>query len=197
MVVAQHLGDDSHTLPDGSATTKYALLRKPLADETWGANDYETVNLTASFGGSGNTTLLIDRRFYMAENWPNKYTVAGTAYCAAKVGVKGDGTNATRITSVKFTLEKVTSGGTYSNLASPKTITLSTAFATTSTSYASAHIHAIIDVDEATVQPTQELVMKIQVYGNMATGGAANSVRLYYYRGQADTYAELPIEEQL
>jgi hypothetical protein len=192
LLYAQHLGDDSYTLPDGLTTTDYVLLRRPLPEDAEGSLDYETVDLTASFGGSGNTTLLLDRRFYLAEDWPD-FVVQGVCLTKATIAAKGDGSNATRITQVKFDLETVNNLGTYTTLDSAS-LSFSTPFSVSSTSYNDTEVEALLEVSTTNLSTTKEdLVFRVQIYGNMATGGSANSIRLYFTRGQADTWVEVPM----
>lgn len=197
LLYAQHIGNDLHTLPNNASTTSYTLSRRPVPASTYEANDYETVNLTASFGGSGNTTLLIDRRFYMVEQFPNVYYLAGIAHCSARVGAKGDGTYATNITNVKLSLETVNANGTYVALTDTKNISFSTPFSVSSTSWSTIDVYAMLGINPTTMPTDVDLVYHLKVYGNAATSTpSGNSVRLYYTRGSSDTYVELSMEEQ-
>jgi len=185
----QELGDDSHTLPDGSTTTTYALLRRPLPTDAEASSDYEEKAVTDT-----SEAVQIDRRFVLPDPLVDTLLLIGAAYAHITATVKGDGTYATYITKVTFDLETVDSNNTYTSFAS-KTITFSTAISTTSTSHQYHYIPALLEISQTEVPVTEEVVLRIRIYGYMDTGGTSQAIRLYYTRGSADSYVELPVLE--
>ena len=186
---AQHLGNDSHTLPDGATTTKYALLRRPLAASTWEALDYETKNVTDT-----TEAVQIDRRFVFADSLLDTLVVEGTAYAACRVGAKGDGTYNTYISQVQFDLETVDENNTYTSIVS-KTIDFATLKAVSSTSYDTIDVHALLNLPESKIYTSRNLVLRLRISGYVDADQTAGAIRLYYTVGSSDTYVELPVVE--
>jgi len=186
---AQHIGDDSWTLPDGTTTTDMVLLRAPIPTALLNANDYTEQAVTQT-----SSTLQIDQRFVLAENFMQELTIDGLARVICRVGAKGDGTYATTLDRIILDIEKVDSAGTYTSLAS-KDITLSTALSTTGTAWVTGDWQVLLSISRQVIETTENLVLRARIYAYMATGGTAQAVRLYYTRGSGDTLVDIPVDE--
>ena len=186
---AQHIGDDNWTLPDGTTTTDMVLVREPVPASLANANDYIEAAVTAT-----TSTLYIDQRFVLAEQPMQDLVIEGLARVVMRVGAKGDGTYATYIDRIIIDIERVTSAGTYTSIAS-KDITLSTALSNSSTTWATWDWQVLLSLGRTTQGYDTNLVLRIRVYAYMASGGTAQAVRLYHTRGSQDTFVDLPLDE--
>jgi len=187
-VYAQHIKDDPWVLPDGS-TTNLVLVRSPVPASLANSDDYEEASVTNT-----SSTLVIDARFFLAENPFQDWVVGGLARVVCRVGARGDGTYATYIDRIITDIETVDSAGTYTTLAS-KDRSLSTALSNSSTSWETWDWLALMSLDRQTISMDDQIVLRIRIYAYMASGGTDQAVRLYHTRGSQDTYVDIPLDE--
>jgi predicted transport protein len=182
----QHLGNDTYRF--NTDTYQYVMLTRPVPSDLANAVDYleQTVTQTSE-------TLQIDQRFILAEDHQDDLTVKELAKAVVKVGVKGDGTYKTFISKVAFIAEKVDTAGVYTTLGS-KTVTLSPAISNSSTAWVTYSVLGLIKLSE-TLTVNERLILRVQVYGYMESGGTSQAVRLYFTRGLDESYFEVPVWE--
>jgi len=186
---AQHIGDDSWTLPDGSTTTDMVLTRDPVPASLANANDYVEAAVTET-----TSTLKIDQRFVLADNFMQDLVIEGLAKAVVRVGAKGDGTYNTYIDRIIVNIEKVDENGNYISLVS-KDITLSSALSNSATDWETWDWQVLLSLSRQTIEPDEQLVLRVRVYAHMAEGGTDQTVRLYHTRGSQDTYVDIPLDE--
>ena len=183
---AQHLGADSHTLPDGT-TTKYVLTRNLLPSDNYESEDYLNVSVTST-----SETLVINQRFYWWEDVVGDMYLLGDFVPKARFGIAGDGTNAIYLTKVAFDIEALDSGGTHSTVGS-KTITFSTPRSTSSTAFDVFNVMGIIKAGFQRFRMYKDLVLRVRAWGYIAAG--TGNMRLYFSRGEDATYVIVNYEE--
>jgi len=186
---AQHIGDDSWTLPDGTTTTDMVLVRAPVPTALLNANDNTEQSVTQT-----TSTLQIDQRFVLAEEFMQELVIEGLARAVVRVGVKGDGTYNTYIDRIIVDIEKVDSAGAYTSLAS-KDITLSSAQSTSGTDWVTGDWQVLLSLSRQNIDTDEQLVLRVRIYGYMDLGGTAQAVRLYHTRGSGDTLVDIPLDE--
>jgi len=199
---AQHIGEDDWYLPDNTTTTKHVLTREPVPASLANADDYIEAAVTAT-----SSTLAIDQRFYLADLIPSQliaggvaqvqyesFVFEGTVRVVARVGAKGDGTYNTYIDRIVISLEKVDDQNNYTSIFT-KDITLSTPLSNSSTSWQTWDWQILRNVDRTLLEPDKQLVLRIQIYAYMDSGGTDQAVRLYITRGSQDTFVDLLMDE--
>lgn len=199
---AQHIGEDTWYLPDYTTTTKHVLTREPVPASLANADDYIEAAVTAT-----SSTLAIDQRFYLADLPPTQiepegiaqaqyesFVFEGTVRVVARVGAKGDGTYATYIDRIVISLEKVDDQNNYTSIFT-KDITLSTPLSNSSTSWQTWDWQILRNIDRQLLRADEQLVLRIQIYAYMDSGGTDQAVRLYFTRGSQDTFVDLPMDE--
>jgi hypothetical protein len=182
----QHLGSETYRFD--TSTYAYVMLTRAVPSDEVNGVDYIEASVTET-----SETLKIDQRFVMAEDIQDDLVIRGLATAVATVGVKGDGTYATYISKLVFTIEKVDTAGNYTTL-STKTVTLSPPFSTTGTSWVYGSVEALLKITEV-LTTNERLALRVQVYGYMAAGGTAQAARLVFTRGSSDSYLEVPVWE--
>jgi len=187
---AQHLGDESITLPDGSTTTKYILTRRPMP------SDLEGVENDAEDTGNSNTTSasVLLKSFYLDETILETLQLNGTVRFRTTVAVKSSGTtNMAYIDSVKFSLYKIDSSGTSTQLGSTRTVTVD--IQNNTTTYLEKSVVALLDLSSETLEAAQKLYAKIDIWGHTAGSTDTFDVRMSYDAGTSKTYVEIAVEE--
>ena len=179
---AQHLGSDSSTLPDGTTTTKYALLRKLLPSDNYESDNYKTAQATSS-----TPSVLIDQRFYWTENLIGSLYLSGDFYAACKVGAIGDGSKKTYISAIRFDVESLNSAGIYTTIAT-NTVTFSTPYSVSANTYSIIDVHALLSGTAQEFSVSCVMCLRIRITGYLETGGTSQYIRLYYTKAQEDTY---------
>lgn len=199
-LAAQNIGEETWTLPDGSTTTSYILAREPVPASLANASDYIEQAVTDT-----SSALQIDQRFVWAENQLLGYyssisdaldslVVEGTAPIVLKVGALGDGTHATYIDQIQVSLEVLDSSGTYTQKALSD-ITLSTPLSNDTTSWVTWDWYCLLNLSRTEILATENIVLRVRLYGYMDTGGTSQAVRLYFTRGSTDSFVDIPLDE--
>ena len=187
---AQHLGDETMLLPDGSTTTKYILTRRPMP------SDLEGVENEAEDTGNTNTTSasVLSKSFYLDEKLLETLQLNGTVRFRATVAVKSSGTtDIAYIDSVKFSLYKIDSAGTSTQLGSTRTISVD--MQNNTATYLEKSVVALIDLSDETLEAAQKLYAKIDIWGHTAGSTDTFDVRMSYDAGTSKTYVEIAVEE--
>jgi len=187
---AQHLGDETITLPDGSTTTKYILTRRPMP------SDLEGVENESEDTGNSNTTSasVLSKSFYLDEKILETLQLSGTVRFRATVAVKSSGTtDIAYIDSVKFSLYKIDSAGTSTQLGSTRTVSVD--MQNNTTTYLEKSVVALLDLSSETLEAAQKLYAKIDIWGHTAGSTDTFDVRMSYDAGTSKTYVEIGVEE--
>ena len=187
---AQHLGDETITLPDGSITTKYILTRRPMP------SDLEGVENEIEDTGNTNTTSasVLSKNFYLDEKILETLQLNGTVRFRTTTAVKSSGTTDTAyIDSVKFSLYKIDSSGISTQLGSTRTVSVD--IQNNTTTYLEKSVIALIDLSNETLESTQKLYVKIDIWGHSAGSTDTFDVRISYDAGTSKTYVEIAVEE--
>ena len=187
---AQHLGDETIILPDGSTTTKYILTRRPMPSDLEGVED------EAEDTGNTNTTTasVLSKNFYFDEKILETLQLNGTVRFRTTVGVKSSGTtDVAYIDSVKFSLYKIDSSGTSTQLGSTRTVSVN--IINNTTTYLEKSVLALLNLNNETLETTQKLYIKIDIWGH--TNGSTDTfdIRMSYDAGTSKTYVEIAVEE--
>lgn len=158
--------------------------------------DYQSYDIV----GATDTAkiLVLTKEFALGYNAKTKSTtIEGNCRCVTTVKCKGDGTRTVYIDSVKFYLYRETVGGARTLLGSEEypgagTGLVSTSVAAYTDPVTASAMFAI--AAGTTLSTTDILVLKIEVYGHVsANNNVSDAIRLYFSRGTADTFVELPI----
>ncbi|RLG20059.1 hypothetical protein DRN77_08130 [Methanosarcinales archaeon] len=187
---AQHLGDESITLPDGSTTVKHVLTRRPMP------SDLEGVENESEDTGNSNTTSasVLSKSFYLDEKIIETLQLNGTVRFRATVAVKSSGTtDIAYIDSVKFSLYKIDSSGTSTQLGSTRTVSVD--MQNNTTTYLEKSVVALLDLSSETLEAAQKLYAKIDIWGHTAGSTDTFDVRMSYDAGTSKTYVEIGVEE--
>lgn len=187
---AQHLGDETITLPDGSTTTAYILTRRPMPSDLEGVENY------AEDTGNTNTTSasVLSKSFYLDEKLLETLQLNGTVRFRTTVAVKSSGTtDIAYIDSVKFSLYKIDSSGTSTQLGSTRTVTVN--IQNNTTTYVEKSVVGLIELSGATLESAQKLYATIDIWGHTAGSTDTFDVRLSYDAGTSKTYVEIAVEE--
>ena len=187
---AQHLGDETIILPDGSTTTKYILTRRPMPSDLEGVED------EAEDTGNTNTTTasVLSKNFYFDEKILETLQLNGTVRFRTTVGVKSSGTtDVAYIDSVKFSLYKIDSSGTSTQLGSTRTVSVN--IINNTTTYLEKSVLALLNLNNETLETTQKLYIKIDIWGHTAGSTDTFDVRMSYDAGTSKTYVEIAVEE--
>ena len=187
---AQHLGDETITLPDGSTTTKYILTRRPMPSDLEGVENY------AEDTGNTNTSSasVLSKSFYLDEKLLEDLQLNGTVRFRTTVGVKSSGTTDTAyIDSVKFSLYKIDSSGTSTQLGSTRTVTVD--IQNNTTSWVERSVVGLMELSGAVLESSQKLYVTIDIWGHTAGSTDSFDVRLRYDAGTSKTYVEIAVEE--
>jgi len=187
---AQHLGDEIITLPDGSTTTKYILTRRPMP------SDLEGVENEGEGIGNTNTTsaYIFSKSFYLDEKILETLQLNGTIRFRTTVAVKSSGTTDTAyIDSVKFSLYKIDSAGTSTQLGSTRTVSVD--MQNNTTTYLEKSVVALLDLSNEILEASQKLYAKIDIWGHTAGSTDTFDVRMSYDAGTSKTYVEIAVEE--
>lgn len=159
------------------------------ADEFVSVYDYTESELL----NNPKETAVLHKEFILL-NKPENLKLSGLLKFVAAVACKGDGTNDTIITGVKFAIKSVGHG-------SDKTIikerhSFSSPVRNNSTKYGSV-VSAVVDVNILReIEINDSLVLSITVYGMVATQSGGNGrVAILHPRGESSTYVVLPVIE--
>lgn len=173
---------------------KPANLSTSTADVS--GDDYQSYDILATDLAKA---LIMTKEFALAYNAKtDPITIQGNARCVTTVKCKGDGTRTVYIDSVTMYLYRETNGGVRTLLLSEEYPNsgaglLSTAVAAYTDPITASAIGAIA---ATTIATTDILVLKVEVYGHVSGAFAINdAIRLYFSRGSAETYIELPVLE--
>jgi len=178
---AQHVGDDSHTLPDGSTTTDYILTRSLLPSANEGSVDSLSASVTAT-----SETLVINRRFYWWEDLIGDAYLMGDFFAKARLAIAGDGSNDIYLTKVAFDVEMINKSGCHEVIAT-KTITFSTPPHTSSTTESSVVVAGLVKAGSIVrFRMYNDLSLRIRAWGYVA--GGSGTMKLYFAPGSDDTY---------
>jgi len=186
---AQHLGDETITLPD-STTTKYILTRRPMPSDLEGVENY------AEDTGNTNTSSasVLSKSFYLDEKLLETLQLNGTVRFRTTVAVKSSGTtDIAYIDSVKFSLYKIDSGGSSTQLGSTRTVTVD--IQNNTTSWVEKSVVGLMELSGATLESAQKLYATIDIWGHTAGSTDSFDVRLSYDSGTSKTYVEIAVEE--
>jgi len=174
---AQHIGNGSVSLPNGS-TTDLVLLREPISQASYECDDgYE---VTAS-----NTTeaLLIDKTFYFIGPFLKSFYFADYPLAKVRIGVKGDGTNEVHITKVLLSIVALSPSGSTS--LGSTTLTFSTEYSSKATDYKIFDVQALIPTTSQELPANVAIGYRIKIWGYV--DGGDQYVKLFYTRGSSDT----------
>ena len=97
------------------------------------------------------------------------------------------------IDSVKFSLYKIDSSGTSTQLGSTRTVSVD--MQNNTTTYLEKSVVALLNLSSETLEAAQKLYAKIDIWGHTAGSTDTFDVRMSYDAGTSKTYVEIGVEE--
>lgn len=196
---AQHMGDDTITLPfqaksdeteASSATQKQILTRRPTPSDLEGV--VNSIEKTTQAIGD-NTTVINCMRFFLDEKLLETLQLNATIRFRVTVAVKTNNVSGTaHLQQVVFKLRKLTAADTYTTLGT-KTVTVNITNATTT--YIEKSVVAIVDASAQTLATGEKLLLEVLTNGKISNASYVCTHRLSYDAGTSKTYCEIAVEE--
>lgn len=196
---AQHIGDDTITLPyqaksdetEASSTTqKQVLTRRPSPSDLEGV--VTSIEKTTQAIGD-NTTVINCMRFFLDEKLLETLQLNATIRFRVTVGVKTSNTSGTaHLQQVIFKLRKLTAADTYTTLGE-KTVTVNIQNATTT--YIEKSVIALIDASAKTLAVGEKLLLEVTTNGKISDASYTCTHRLSYDAGTSKSFVEIAVEE--
>jgi hypothetical protein len=157
--------------------------------------DYKNYDQAASVPGTAKA-LLLTKEFALNYVRTQPVIVQGSARAVTTTKCKADGTHTFYVDSIKLYLYKDNQAGTRTLLFSEEYPNSGAGLLSTSGSSYTDPVtaSAIGTITKTQIQITDILVLKIEVYGHVGAnfGSTNDALRLYFSRGSAETFLELP-----
>jgi len=196
---AQHIGDDTITLPyqaksdesEASSTTqKQVLTRRPMPSDLEGVvNSIEKTTQATT----DNTVVISGMRFFLDEKLLETLQLNGTVRFRVTLAVKTNNAAATAyLQKVVFSVRKLTGNDTYTTLGT-KTVTVNISNATTT--YVEKSVIGIVDLSGQTLLTGEKLVLEITTNGKITNATYICTHRLSYDASTSKTFVEISVEE--
>ena len=196
---AQHIGDDTITLPyqaksdeseSASTTQKQILSRRPSPSDLEGV--VNSIEKTTQATGD-NTTVINCMRFFLDEKLLETLQLNATIRFRVTVAVKTNNVSGTaHLQQVIFKLRKLTAADTYTTLGT-KTVTVNITNATTT--YVEKSVLGIVDASAQTLATGEKLLLEVLTNGKITNASYICTHRLSYDAGTSKTYCEIGVEE--
>lgn len=196
---AQHIGDDTITLPyqaksdeteSASVTQKQILTRRPTPSDLEGV--VNSIEKTTQATGD-NTAVINGMRFFLDEKVLETLQLNASIRFRATVAVKTNNVLGTaHLQQVVFKLKKLTADNTYTTLGT-KTVTVGITNATTT--YVEKSVVALVDASAQTLATNEKLLLEVLTNGKITNASYICTHRLSYDAGTSKTYCEIAVEE--